>query len=66
LEKGDLKMLEKIEDCSPICSHPSHLPPTLILLEPGRYKHTCPACGFITIFVVPCIGMSKYADKEVN
>ena len=57
-------MLEKIEDYSPVCSHPEHLPPTHIVLEPGKYRHTCSACGFTTIFVVPYIGMSQYCNKE--
>lgn len=27
------------------CRHPDHDPPKLIVLEPGLYEHTCPACG---------------------
>lgn len=27
------------------CLHPTHNPPMHIVLEPGLYEHTCPACG---------------------
>jgi hypothetical protein len=32
------------------CLHPEHDPPTMILLEPGMYEHTCPDCGYVTTF----------------
>ena len=32
------------------CHHPEHDPPTMILLEPGMYEHTCPGCGHVTTF----------------
>lgn len=35
------------------CRHPEHRPPNMIVLEPGVYEHTCPACGATTQFVVP-------------
>jgi len=33
-----------------MCRHPEHNPPTMIVLEPGLYEHTCPACGKKIIF----------------
>lgn len=27
------------------CTHAEHNPPTMIVLEPGLYEHTCPGCG---------------------
>jgi hypothetical protein len=35
------------------CLHPEHNPPTMIVLEPGTYEHTCPGCGRTITFVVP-------------
>lgn len=32
----------------PICRHPSHNPPGMIVLEPGHYEYECPGCGHIT------------------
>ncbi len=26
------------------CRHPGHHPPSMIVLTPGIYEHTCPAC----------------------
>lgn len=56
-EKGENKMagLEKIKDASKPCMHPEHKPPTHIVLEPGTYKYTCPACGEVTVFEIPVI-----------
>lgn len=34
------------------CRSREHLPATMIVRTPGTYEHTCPACGFKTIFVV--------------
>lgn len=34
------------------CRHPEHDPPTMIVLQPGTYRHTCPACGNQVVFVV--------------
>lgn len=34
------------------CRHPEHNPPNMIVLEPGVYEHTCPACGKKQTFVV--------------
>lgn len=48
---------KKIEDFKPqdICRHPEHLPPTMMVWEPGVYEHTCPSCGKVTRFTVPQI-----------
>lgn len=27
-----------------MCRHPSHSPPTMIVLKPGIYIHECPGC----------------------
>lgn len=35
------------------CRHPEHKPPTMVVLEPGFYEHTCPACGEVTPVTVP-------------
>lgn len=42
----------KIADPPPLCRHPEHLPPTLIVFPPGTYEHECPACGNKMIFTV--------------
>lgn len=34
------------------CRHPEHSPPTMIVLQPGTYRHICPACGNQVVFVV--------------
>lgn len=34
------------------CLHPEHNPPNMIVLPPGRYKHTCPGCGHEQTFFV--------------
>ena len=50
--------LRKLEDKQwdkyiELCRHPEHNPPMHIVLEPGRWEHTCPACGNKTIFTIP-------------
>ncbi len=51
-------MLKKIEDSGTMwkdegfCSHPEHEPPMHIVLENGKYRHTCPGCGKVKEFVV--------------
>jgi len=47
--------LEKIKDAEKPCSHPGHNPPMHIVLTPGTYRYTCPACGKVTEFKVPLI-----------
>lgn len=44
--------LRKIADLPQPCFHPEHNPPTMIVLEPGVYEHTCPNCGAVTTFRV--------------
>ena len=44
---------EKIKDIEPPCLDPAHHPPSMQVFEPGTYKHTCPKCGYETIFFVP-------------
>ena len=35
------------------CRDPNHNPPNMIVLNPGRYRHTCPSCGKVVEFDVP-------------
>ena len=37
---------------SHICKSSEHNPPTMIVLEPGKYEYVCPQCGFVQIFYV--------------
>lgn len=34
------------------CTDPEHMPPSHMLLEPGLYEHTCPACGQVRLIRV--------------
>lgn len=45
-------MIRKIADFprEKICRHPEHKPPSMIVLDPGVYEHTCPGCSEIIIF----------------
>ena len=47
-------MLKKIADlpAQDVCRHSEHNPPTMIVLPPGVYEHTCPGCGKIVTFTV--------------
>ena len=36
-----------------VCTDPDHNPPDMIVLPPGRYRHTCLTCGKVVEFVVP-------------
>lgn len=47
------------ESPKPPCKDLGHLPPKHIVYESGKYKHTCPSCGFVTIFSVPLISLLK-------
>lgn len=47
--------LERIERFDPPCMDPQHNPPNCIVLEPGRYRHTCPRCGRQVEFDVPAV-----------
>lgn len=44
--------LRKIADLPQPCRNPDHDPPTMIVLEPGVYEHTCPGCGNKVVFTV--------------
>lgn len=49
---------EKIGELWPRpCQDPDHKPPSHMVYEPGTYKHTCPSCGFVSIFHVPIVTM---------
>ena len=41
------KKLPDAEQWNPpkACRHPEHNPPTMIVLQPGTYEWSCPACG---------------------
>lgn len=46
-----------------ICRNPSHNPPMHIVLKPGIYEYSCPACGEIQIISIPDISMRyKYGN----
>lgn len=45
-------MIKKIADLPDPCFHPGHNPPGNIVLPPGVYEHTCPACLRKTTFTV--------------
>ena len=50
--------LRRLDDKEPYpwrepCKNPEHKPPAHIVLKPGRYEHTCPACKIKTYFTVP-------------
>ncbi len=45
-------MLKKISEPKRPCLSPTHNPPSMIVLSPGTYEHTCPSCGHVTTFVV--------------
>ena len=44
--------LIKVGDIKPPCLHSEHNPPSMIVLQPGTYQHTCPGCGHVTTFSV--------------
>ena len=48
-----LRKIRNLPETERPCSHPEHNPPGMIVLDPGVYEHTCPACGKRTEFVVP-------------
>ena len=52
-KRSGLRQIEKFEDT--VCHDPEHNPPSLIALQPGEYKYTCPVCGKTTTFSVPLI-----------
>ncbi|MEK6878104.1 MAG: hypothetical protein AABY22_00770 [Nanoarchaeota archaeon] len=46
--------LEKIKEPR-ICLDTEHNPPTMIVLEPGTYRYTCPSCGKEIVYNVPIV-----------
>lgn len=34
------------------CRDPSHKAPTMMVYEPGVYRHTCPSCGASYTFTI--------------
>jgi hypothetical protein len=48
----------KIRDIDPCdkrfypCRHPEHNPPSMMVYQPGVYKHECPGCGHTVQFTV--------------
>lgn len=44
--------LRKVADIPRTCTSPAHDPPTMIVLQPGVYEYTCPACGETFTFTV--------------
>ena len=40
------------------CKHPSHEPPSMLYIPPGKgYRHICPNCGKITDLIPPQISL---------
>lgn len=46
------------------CRSPEHLPATMVVRSPGTYEHTCPNCGFKTVFEVPPAPSMTEEQKE--
>lgn len=44
--------LRKVADIPRVCTSSAHDPPTMIVLPPGVYEYTCPACGETCTFTV--------------
>jgi hypothetical protein len=55
--------LEKIEGMGLPCMSPEHNVPMHIVLEPGTYRYTCPACGHVTVFEVPLIFCKSWSGN---
>ena len=49
-----LRQIKKYET-KDTCTHPEHNSPTMIVLQPGEYEHTCPGCGKKDHFSVPLV-----------
>lgn len=45
------------------CTHPDHSPSKDTKFEPGKYKHTCPACGGVQVFIVPVMMLTKEENE---
>jgi hypothetical protein len=44
--------IKKISDLPKFCNHPEHNPPSMIVLPPGVYEHTCPGCLQKITFII--------------
>jgi len=44
--------IERIAELPRPCPSSSHNPPSMIVLQPGAYRHTCPQCGMSQTFTV--------------
>lgn len=47
----------KISDLPQSCIHPSHMPPSHMVYEPGVWEHICAGCGSRTVFTVYGTGL---------
>jgi hypothetical protein len=50
----------------PACAHPDHSPPSMIVLPPGQYEHTCPACGSYVQFFVSRPMLTAPVDSHLE
>ena len=48
--------IRKIADLPEVCMDDEHEPPRYMVLQPGIYEHTCPACGEVQRFTVQRAG----------
>jgi hypothetical protein len=55
--------LKKIADAPKFCHHPEHNPPSMIVLEPGTYEHTCPSCHAKIVFRVDGVHLNASAGS---
>ena len=53
------KKLEETNWNTKTCKHPEHNPPSHIVLDPGNYEYTCPACLKTTIITIPILLVEK-------
>ena len=53
--KGGFRRIDNTEPNKGQCISPAHNPPSNIVLQPGTWEYTCPACGKTTVINVPNI-----------
>jgi hypothetical protein len=54
--------IKKISDEPRYCNHREHNPPSMMVLKPGTYEHTCPGFGKKTVLVsngIYCVAEHK-------
>ena len=56
--------LRKIADVTLPCTHSEHNPPSMIVLDPGTYEHTCPGCGAKVVFMVGAVVCRHQAAEK--